>query len=123
MVHQAPPTPDGKSLDEISDAVDHVNVLKAKAAASNWDDQSQFDSQKDKAAFRDYENACERVKTFYREQHRKSFSYHYFRSFVFMDVNRETDDGVQHPGTRRFSFKTESQDERMGSDGETRPPR
>ena len=76
---------DGHELDAISDAVDNgvyllrrssardatyrplstVNVLKGKI----WDSQSAFDSTKDKTTFRQYENACDRVKNFYKEQH------------------------------------------------------
>jgi inositol oxygenase len=58
---------DGNVLDAVSDAVDSVNVLKGKV----WDSQPQFDTAKDKAAFRQYENACERVRAFYKEQHEK----------------------------------------------------
>ncbi|WVQ81615.1 hypothetical protein IAT38_003739 [Cryptococcus sp. DSM 104549] len=66
-------------LDEVSDNVDEVNVLKlkekaaaeAKALADGYDDASKFDSEKDKTAFRQYEDACDRVKNFYAEQHRK----------------------------------------------------
>ncbi|KAJ7059619.1 DUF706-domain-containing protein [Mycena amicta] len=54
-------------LDTVSDAVDEVNVLKGKL----WDDNSQFDGEKDKTKFRQYEDACTRVKTFYKEQHEK----------------------------------------------------
>jgi inositol oxygenase len=42
-----------------------VNVLKTKT----WNDHSEFDAAKDKAQFRQYEDACERVKGFYKEQH------------------------------------------------------
>lgn len=42
-----------------------VNVLKTTV----WDSQSEFDSTKDKTAFRQYETACDRVKNFYKEQH------------------------------------------------------
>jgi inositol oxygenase len=42
-----------------------VNVLKTKT----WNDQSEFDAAKDKAQFRQYEDACDRVKGFYKEQH------------------------------------------------------
>jgi len=42
-----------------------VNVLKTKT----WNDQSEFDAAKDKGQFRQYEDACDRVKEFYREQH------------------------------------------------------
>ncbi|KAG1840475.1 inositol oxygenase [Suillus subalutaceus] len=57
----------GHELDAVSDAVDDVNVLKAKI----WDSQSEFDSTKDKTNFRQYETACDRVKNFYKEQHEK----------------------------------------------------
>lgn len=52
-------------LDEVSDEVDAVNVLKGKGAAMEYDDGSKFDAEKDKAAFRQYEDACDRVKNFY----------------------------------------------------------
>lgn len=42
-----------------------VNVLKGKI----WDEASQFDEEKDKSQFRNYEEACDRVKNFYKEQH------------------------------------------------------
>ncbi|KAF9225619.1 DUF706-domain-containing protein [Gyrodon lividus] len=58
---------DGRELDAVSDAVDAVNVLKGKS----WDSQAEFDSEKDKTSFRQYETACERVKAFYKEQHEK----------------------------------------------------
>ncbi|KAF9231878.1 DUF706-domain-containing protein [Melanogaster broomeanus] len=57
----------GNALDAVSDAVDTVNVLKGKV----WDSRPQFDAAKDKAAFRQYETACDRVKSFYKEQHAK----------------------------------------------------
>src|ERR1700722_5629189 len=75
--------PSGIELDETSDAVDHgppsrllsailltyifilVNVLKGKL----WDDRSEFDKGKDKTQFRQYQDACDRVKSFYKEQH------------------------------------------------------
>jgi hypothetical protein len=78
---------DGREFDEISDAVDEgwcitfvavrgpshltpylyptVNVQALKL----WDDASEFDADKDKARFRQYEDACDRVKNFYKEQH------------------------------------------------------
>jgi hypothetical protein len=42
-----------------------VNILKP----AHWDEQSKFDNGKDKAVFRNYVDACERVKNFYKEQH------------------------------------------------------
>ncbi|KAJ7890189.1 DUF706-domain-containing protein [Mycena olivaceomarginata] len=54
-------------FDAVSDAVDEVNILKGKG----WEDTSEFDKQKDKTQFRQYEEACDRVKQFYKEQHEK----------------------------------------------------
>lgn len=50
-------------LDEVSDEIDAVNVLKGKETA--WDADSVFDAEKDKTAFRQYDAACDRVKAFY----------------------------------------------------------
>jgi inositol oxygenase len=54
-------------LDSISDAVDDVNVLKLKAAEelAAYDAASEFDASKEKENFRQYEEACDRVKGFY----------------------------------------------------------
>ncbi|KAJ7146910.1 inositol oxygenase [Mycena epipterygia] len=54
-------------FDAISDAVDEVNILKGKG----WTEASAFDAEKDKTQFRQYEDACDRVKNFYKEQHEK----------------------------------------------------
>ncbi|KAH6918182.1 inositol oxygenase [Coprinopsis sp. MPI-PUGE-AT-0042] len=54
-------------LEETSDAIDEVNVLRGRL----WNEESEFDKEKDKASFRDYESACDRVKNFYKEQHEK----------------------------------------------------
>ena len=48
-----------------------VNVLKGQITSSEWNSESHFDSEKDKNQFRRYEEACDRVKTFYKEQHGK----------------------------------------------------
>ncbi|KAL5522805.1 hypothetical protein ACEPAG_8823 [Sanghuangporus baumii] len=65
----------GRVLDDTSDAIDEVNVLKAEvlkeSSPSEWNSESNFDSEKDKNAFRQYESACDRVKAFYKEQHEK----------------------------------------------------
>jgi inositol oxygenase len=64
----------GQALEDLSDNIDAVNLLKAnmkKEAASKAFEASQFDSSKDKTQFRQYEDACDRVKNFYREQHEK----------------------------------------------------
>ena len=71
---------DGLALEATSDAVDEVNVLKAAMRVKNGTatkeeadiyEKSQFDAEKDKTQFRQYEDACDRVKNFYREQHEK----------------------------------------------------
>lgn len=71
---------DGNELEQTSDNIDAVNILKdqkKKAAQKKADEEaafnsmSEFDSAKDKTAFRNYEDACDRVKNFYKEQHTK----------------------------------------------------
>lgn len=53
-------------LDAISDEVDAVNIYKLKEKnAAEYAAASKFDAEKDKAAFRQYEDACDRVKNFY----------------------------------------------------------
>ncbi|KAI0365769.1 myo-inositol oxygenase [Pilatotrama ljubarskyi] len=61
---------DGRAFETVSDAVDEVNKLKGQVAAQ-WDEASKFDVEKDKNSFRKYEEACDRVRNFYREQHEK----------------------------------------------------
>lgn len=64
-------------LDKVSDEIDEVNVLKLKQkdavektqAEIDYDLASKFDQEKDKAAFRQYEEACDRVKNFYAVSH------------------------------------------------------
>lgn len=69
---------DGIALEATSDMIDQVNILKATLEATNNTPsktnlykQSQFDTEKDKTQFRRYEEACDRVKCFYLEQHEK----------------------------------------------------
>jgi len=71
---------DGLALEATSDAIDEVNVLKAAMRVKNGTateeevdiyEKSQFDQGKDKTQFRQYEDACDRVKNFYKEQHTK----------------------------------------------------
>jgi inositol oxygenase len=59
-----------------------VNVLKGKT----WNDQSEFDAAKNKAQFRQYEDACDRVKGFYREQHGMSCD-----TILVLEVRRPSD--------------------------------
>jgi inositol oxygenase len=68
------PTRDGLALEETTDNIEHVNILKAALQSKNESPmhaKSQFDSSKDKSQFRQYEAACSRVKNFYAEQHAK----------------------------------------------------
>lgn len=78
---------DGQALESLSDAIDTVNILKASLSKQTQEeeqeesqpktetkvlyDTSKFDQDKDKTQFRRYEDACSRVKNFYREQHTK----------------------------------------------------
>ena len=66
---------DGVAMEQIVDAVEDVNVARdqviiAKAEGESYGD-SKFDAEKDKTQFRQYEDACDRVKNFYQEQHIK----------------------------------------------------
>jgi inositol oxygenase len=62
---------DGQALEELSDKIDAVNVLKANIKETKLYEASEFDKEKDKTQFRQYEDACDRVKNFYKEQHIK----------------------------------------------------
>jgi inositol oxygenase len=71
---------DGHALEQVEDAIEHVNVVKGKPLApapstkaddTDYTGASKFDEDKDKTTFRQYEDACDRVKTFYAEQHAK----------------------------------------------------
>lgn len=60
----------------MSDEIDHINVLKDQARKKMVEEKdayekSQFDAEKDKTKFRQYEEASDRVKNFYLEQHTK----------------------------------------------------
>ncbi|KAL1890876.1 hypothetical protein Sste5346_008017 [Sporothrix stenoceras] len=64
----------GRALEEMSDAIDEVNVLKDQSLGTPppaYNEGSKFDQEKDKTQFRQYDDACDRVKNFYREQHEK----------------------------------------------------
>ncbi|KAH8646633.1 putative inositol oxygenase [Xylariales sp. PMI_506] len=61
---------DGLALEATSDSIDAVNVLKGKKEAT-FNSESAFDAEKDKTQFRQFEDACDRVKNFYLEQHTK----------------------------------------------------
>jgi inositol oxygenase len=63
---------DGLALESLSDDIDAVNVLKDQMKnEKSMLEKSEFDAEKDKTKFRQYEDACDRVKAFYKEQHEK----------------------------------------------------
>ena len=112
---------DGREFDEISDAVDEgwcstfaakrgprclipylyptVNVQVLKL----WDDETDFDAGKDKAQFRQYEDACDRVKNFYKEQHGMILCLIICGAAISLcsrgNHNRKADCCVQHPSS------------------------
>lgn len=65
------PDRDGLAFEGLSDCIDNVNVLKAAIKERGLYDKSEFDSDKDKSQFRRYEDACDKVRSFYYEQHTK----------------------------------------------------
>ncbi|KAH9224116.1 inositol oxygenase [Leptodontidium sp. 2 PMI_412] len=69
------PQRNGADLEEVSDMVDEINVmkanLKAKEAAASTDEKSRFDLEKDKTQFRNYLKSNERVYGLYTTQHEK----------------------------------------------------
>lgn len=58
----------GQALEDISDKVDAINVLKDELRQQMLD-KSQFDAEKDKAKFRQYDEASQHVIDLYRTQH------------------------------------------------------
>ncbi|EFQ33804.1 hypothetical protein CGRA01v4_12368 [Colletotrichum graminicola] len=66
---------DGHALEQTTDFVEEVNILKDQVNKQQQQEdfygESKFDQEKDKTAFRQYEDACDRVKSFYKEQHEK----------------------------------------------------
>ena len=83
-----------------------MNVQKLKL----WDDESEFDAQKDKGRFRQYEDACDRVKNFYKEQHgtegvARLFGYGYHSSH-YLDVTTTEKQTVAFNIQARVNFKS-----------------
>jgi inositol oxygenase len=66
---------DGIALEELVDEIEELNIKKDQYLRSRGEEgvyeQSRFDTEKDKTQFRQYEDACDRVKKFYLEQHTK----------------------------------------------------
>lgn len=57
------------NIEATSDKIDEVNVLKVMSKQSDLYDASEFDQAKDKATFRQFEDAQDQVKDFYATQH------------------------------------------------------
>ncbi|KAL4912395.1 inositol oxygenase [Aspergillus aurantiobrunneus] len=58
------------NIETVSDSIDTVNVLKANfKTEKDLYEESEFDQLKDKSTFRRFEDACDRVKNFYSQQH------------------------------------------------------
>ncbi|KAK5244544.1 hypothetical protein LTR40_012283, partial [Exophiala xenobiotica] len=69
---------DGLAFEALCDEIEAADIAADQATKQNVHQQneedwspSQFDAEKDKTQFRQYENACDRVKNFYKEQHTK----------------------------------------------------
>ena len=60
----------------------HLNPTVNVQTLKLWDDESEFDTEKDKARFRRYEDACDRVKNFYKEQHGTILPYLIVRTVI-----------------------------------------
>ncbi|KAI1623252.1 inositol oxygenase [Exophiala viscosa] len=69
---------DGLAFEALCDEIEHADILADQATKQRNQSEeeqdggnSKFDAEKDKTQFRQYENACDRVKNFYKEQHTK----------------------------------------------------
>ncbi|KAJ5501261.1 Inositol oxygenase [Penicillium expansum] len=105
---------DGQALEELSDAIDEINVLKdmkkreaekKEAEEKGLYEESEFDKEKDKTNFRQYEDASDRVKNFYKEQHTKqTVAYNLKARHDF-----HTDRSNPRPGQAPLFFDAEGQ--------------
>lgn len=90
---------DGAALEAISDAVDAINIHKSMATVTespSFDAESRFDAEKDKDRFRQYDDACDRVKSFYAEQHAKQTVAHNLaaRERFYSPLRRRAEMGI-----------------------------
>lgn len=72
----ASPPPPGEDLEAVSDQIDTVNTLKGAFHHANSKDTDTIhdinrNPDKQESQFRQYEEACDSVKAFYKEQHEK----------------------------------------------------
>jgi inositol oxygenase len=61
----------GRDMEEVSDCIDTVNAIKGSQKNPATFEETQDGSRRDETQFRQYEQACDRVKNFYAEQHEK----------------------------------------------------
>lgn len=65
---------DGLAFEELCDEIEHADIVADQAIKQKLqqdEEESKFDTEKDKTQFRQYETASDRVKNFYLEQHTK----------------------------------------------------
>ena len=75
-----------------------------------WDDKTEFHESKDQSQFRAYDSACDRVKTFYKEQHGSFASY--VKAFRHLQLSAEKQT-VAYNIKARVDFKSRKR-ARMG---------
>lgn len=83
---------DGLDLESLCDEIEHINVQKDQARKEMKErglyDATEFDAGRDKTQFRQYEEANDRVKNFYREQHLKQTAAYNVKARI--DFKRKT---------------------------------
>ena len=107
-----------------------VNVLKGKVnntcaqTTPSWDDDSLFDQGKEKDGFRQYDEACDHVKEFYREQHgaRTQFPFRLADCLLLLVfgwmMNRKADSRLQSPSSRGIQANGQGPHGYLGGHGE-----
>jgi inositol oxygenase len=111
-------------LESISDEVDLVNQLKVAAKEQlAFDEASKFDAEKDKAGFRRYEEACDRVKNFYAvgldTDHFPEYSY---SLTCHVGTTQKADTSLECRDPRRILQNSSCSDVRLGSYGDAQHP-
>lgn len=105
-------------MDAVSDDIDQVNVIKGKK--DTYEDESEFDAAKDKAGFRQYEDACDRVKNFYAVC--LMMGLWRFRADL-SGATPKTDFGIQLGHAKRVHRKDPGSNEYLASYGDAQHPR
>ena len=99
-----------------------VNVQMLKL----WDDESEFDAGTDKAQFRQYEDACDRVKNFYKEQHGMISCLTVCGAAISPSSRgnhyRKSDCCIQHPGSSQLQEPPPCPHGHLGGHGDAQHP-